>query len=200
MSDLYTSGQIAQAIAHPKKPTRFHESRVRKLIVDGLIVPADKTEGGHLRFGLDQMAIAAIYSAMLDANISHPTTAPGGFDQSPFAAAQFSLIVHHRKKGDKIDFSKASPEAVLARAAANPNALTRAMAGIAKGEWWVLRIDHVRDDQTGAKRFLAVVHEMGKQARDYAMPLRKSETPALSILLTLNPILLPIVTDRSGAN
>ncbi|MFN4183555.1 MAG: hypothetical protein ACK4M6_02130 [Hyphomonas sp.] len=201
MPTLYTSGEIANIIARPKKATRFHESRVRKLIVNGLIVPDDKTEGGHLRFSGQYLAMAAVYSAMLDADISHTAaTSPQGFDESAFVAAQFAMTFHHRGRAGKIDRSKDTPESGLAWAAANPNTITRAMNGVAKGEWWVLRIDHMRDDQTGAKRFLAVAYEQGQPAPECPMPKRKSETPAMSFLIPLNPILLPIVADRSGAN
>ncbi|KCZ96777.1 hypothetical protein HPO_18400 [Hyphomonas polymorpha PS728] len=199
---LFTSGEIARAIGDGRKELkRFYEGRVRTLIENGLLVPEDKTDGGHLRFTSDQVALAAIYSAMLDLGLTHGS--PGksfGCDASPFMAAQFALIVHQNGKRSNIDFSKAGPEEVLAYAAANPNALGRAIRGVTQGEWWALRIDLSRDDQTGEKRFLAVAYNMDDPPKDYLIPTRPSEMPAGSILLTLNPILLPLVADRSGAN
>lgn len=197
---LFTSGEIARAIGAAKSESRFYEGRVRTLIVSGLLVPSDKTEGGHLRFGRDQLALAAIYSAMLDMSLSHSAPAkPQGYDQSPFTAVQWALTVHHMGQSGKIDRTKDTPESVLARAAANPNAITRAMMGVAKGQWWVLRIDLMIDDQTGHKRYLASASEMGKPLKKHPEQ-RDSETPMGAIILQLNPLLLPIITDRSGAN
>jgi hypothetical protein len=201
MTDLFSSGEIAHRLASPKAANRFHERRVRTLIVNGLIIPHEKTEGGHLRFGADQVAMAVIYSALLDMGIAHPAaTSPQAYDASPFLSAQFALAFHHNGKSKKIDFTKASPEEVLAFSAANPNAITRAMTGAAKGEWWMLRIDLVRDDQTGAKRYLAVAYESGNAGADYDMPKRGSEIPMGSILVPLTPLLLPLVSDRGKAN
>lgn len=199
---LFTSGEIARAIGAAKSESRFYEGRVRTLIVSGLLVPSDKTEGGHLRFGRDQLALAAIYSAMLDMSLSHSAPAkPQGYDQSPFTAVQWALTVHHHyhRKGPKIDFEKATSDEVEAHAAANPNTITRALQGVANGEWWVLRIDLMVDDQTGRKRYLASANEMGQPPKKHPEQT-ESETPMGAIMLQLTPLLLPIVTDRSGAN
>lgn len=178
---LYSAGEIARAIKDRRDVTpRFWEGRVRTLIVNNLVVPEDWTQGGHLRFEFEQIATAAVFSEMLDLGLSHPKSdKPQGADETAFLAARSALTTYFGK--------------------ATTNALARALRGVVNGEWWMLRIDHMRDEKTGSMRYLAKAYPIGEDP-PFHLPERKGEIPMGSVILNLNPILLPLATDRSGMN
>lgn len=188
---LFSMGQIAKLIASPDRPHDFFMTRVRVMKDNECIRSDEDTEGGQARYSEQTAAFAAVCNGLMDMGLSHASKSlgsihAGGVDKSPFAAAWLALMPSVSPAG-------APPsEKPLPR-------MVRAMQGAAKGQLWVLRIDLVRDEQTGAKRYLPSAYDMGKPEAPL-IKQRKSEIPLGSVLLQITPLILPLVTDRSGMN
>jgi len=188
---LFSMGQIAKLIASPDRPHDFFMTRVRVMKDYECILPDAETEGGQARYSEHTAAFAAICNGLMDMGLSHASKSlgsvhAGGVDKSPFAAAWFALM------------PSVSPAGTASNRKPLPR-IVRAMQGAAKGEFWVLRIDLVRDENTGAKRYLPAAYNMG-EPEPALIERRKSEVPLGSILLQITPLILPLVADRSGMN
>jgi hypothetical protein len=201
-SKLYSMGEIAKLIASPDRPHDFFMTRVRVMKDYECIQPAEETQGGQARYSEQSAAFAAVCNGLLDMGLSHSKSLgsvhSGGATKSPFAAAWLSLMPSIVPLGAGSD-GPATRDEIEKNARKFPARILRAMEGAKKGELWVLRIDLVRDELTGERRYLSAAYNMDKPEPSI-IDRRKSEIPLGSFLLQLTPLLLPIVTERSGLN
>lgn len=174
----FSAGQIAEFIGD-KRDRKLFIARVRAMHENGLIVPESKTEGGHLRFDRKALALAAVYSHLFDMGLSIGRSTEG-MDANPFNATQAALWI-------------GKPGAT---------AIERAMTEVPQGQFWALRIDFMHDAERGTTRWIASAYRMDnpKDSPSPKIPTRKGENAVSSILVTLNPIVLPLVADRSGTH
>lgn len=175
--------KVGQAVSRLTEPglTEKHAAGQLRGLTSRKLVWASETVGEgqvvHNKFALYDLAVAKILSILtVEAAVSDPLILQS------VSAGLYSWPEHYWDERDS----------------RYPNSIRAALAGVARGEFWVCRIDIRRSDQTGDKIVRTTLYDMDK-----GVPRSKDSgefMPRLSFTIPLNQPFERLLSDRSKAN
>lgn len=180
--DLLKVGKAAERLAEPGADFSVNHAagQLRGLAARKLVYASGTVGEGkvvHNLFALYDLAVAKIHSILtVDGAISDP------FILQAITAQLYGWPDHYSEARDK----------------RYPSPIRAALAGVARGEFWVCRIDVRRSDQTGDKIVRTTLYDMDK-----GLPKSKDSgefMPRISFTLPLFQPFVRLLSDPSKAN
>lgn len=176
---LIKVGAAAERLAEPGLSVEHAAGQLRGLASRGLVYASGQIGTGrtaHKLYSLPDLGVAKILSMLtVDLGVSKP----------PILQWVQSQLYGWGDHYTKTDSRYRGP-------------IQAAMAGVARGEFWVCRIDICRSDQSGSEIIRTYVYDSEKG------PPKSSDVgeylPRQSITMPLWPIFTRLLADRSGAN